>query len=135
MALRITQGSCSRCDAAIMECSADEQRLLTLGDFQTWRSWKMWNFFGDFAAAGTSCIATNELGRAHAAMKQWDRYASHLPTDQLQRFICSGSLCPRLPAFTAARVVLRTSKRFCPIRRHRRQFQSTRVARARNYAA
>ena len=58
-----------------MEYSADEQRLLTLGDFQTWRSWKMWNFFGDFAAGVALCIATNELGRAHAAMKQSDRYA------------------------------------------------------------
>ena len=53
-----------------MEFSAGEVRLLTLGDFQTCRSWKMWNFFGDFAAAVASCIATNELGRAHVAMKQ-----------------------------------------------------------------
>jgi len=73
--LRITQGSCSGCDAAIMECSAGEQRLLTLGDFQTWRSWKMWNSFADFGAAVASYIATNELERAHAAMKQSDRYA------------------------------------------------------------
>jgi hypothetical protein len=58
-----------------MEYSADEQRLVTLGDFQTWRSWKMLNFFGDFAAGVALCIATNELGRAHAAMKQSDRYA------------------------------------------------------------
>ena len=92
-------------------------------------------FFGDFAAAVASCIATNELGRAHAAMKQSDRHASHLPTDRLRRFIFSASLCPRLPAFTAARVVLRTSRRFCPSSGHRSQFKSTRVARARDYAA
>src|SRR4029077_7522307 len=97
-----------------MECSVGEQRLLPLGDFRTCRSWKMWNFFGDFAAAAASCIATNELERAHGVMKQSDRHASHLPTDQLRRFICSASLCPRLPAFTGARVVARTSRRFCP---------------------
>src|SRR5258708_22332006 len=104
-----------------MECSAGEQRLLRLGDFQTWRSWKMWNFFGDFAAAVASYIATNEWGRAHAAMKQWDRYASHLPMDRLRRFIFSASLCPRLPAFTGARVVLRTRLRFRPTSGRRRQ--------------
>jgi hypothetical protein len=81
MALRITQGFYSECDAAIMEFSAGEVRLLTLEDFQTWRSWKTWNFFGDFVAAVASCIATNELERAHVAMKQWGRHASHLPTD------------------------------------------------------
>src|SRR5215211_1815201 len=114
MALRITLGFCSGCDAAITECSAGEQRLLMLGDFPTWRSWKMWSFFGDSAAAVASCIATNELGRAHGVMKQSDRRASHLPMDQLRRFIFSASPCPRLPAFTGARVVLRTSRRFCP---------------------
>ena len=97
-----------------MEFSAGEVRLLTLEDFQTCRSWKTWNFFGDFAAAVASCIATNELGRAHGVMKQWDRHASHLPTDRLRRFIFSASPCPRLPAFTAALVVVRTSRRFCP---------------------
>jgi hypothetical protein len=81
MALRITQGFYSECDAAIMEFSAGEVRLLTLEDFQTWRSWKTWNFFGDFVAAVASCIATNELERAHVAMKRWGRHASHLPTD------------------------------------------------------
>ena len=90
-----------------MECSAGEQRLLTLGDFQTSRLWKMWNFFGDFAGAAASCIATNELGRARGVMKQSDRHASHSPTDRLRRFIFSASLYPRLPAFTAARVVAR----------------------------
>ena len=110
------------CDAAIMEFSAGEERLLTLGDFQTCRSWKTWNFFGDFADAVASCIATNEFGRAHVAMKQWDRHASHLPTDRLRRFIFSVSPCPRWPAFTVARVVLRTSRRFCQNSAHRRQF-------------
>ncbi len=129
------RGSCSGCDAAIMEFSAGAVRLSTLGDFQTCRSWKMWNFFGDFAYAVTSCIATNELGRAHVAMKQWGRHASHLPTDRLRRFIFSVSPCPRLHAFTEARVVLRTSRRFCPTSGHRSQFRSLRIGRARKYAA
>src|SRR5512133_1416714 len=97
-----------------MVFSAGGVGLLTRGDFQTCRSWKMWNFFGDFAAGVASCIATNELGRAHGVMKQWGRHASHLPTDRSPRFIFSASLCPRLPAFTAARVVVLTSRRFCP---------------------
>jgi hypothetical protein len=53
-----------------MEFSAGEVRLLKLEDFQTCRSWKMWNFFGDFAAAVASCIATKGLGRALGVMKQ-----------------------------------------------------------------
>src|SRR5512132_2957768 len=97
-----------------MEFSAGGVGLLTLGDFQTCRSWKMWNFFGDFAAGDASCIATNELGRAHGVMKQWGRHASHLPTDRLRRFIFSASPCPRLHEFTAARVVVTTSSRCCP---------------------
>ncbi len=77
-----------------MEFSAGEVRLLTLEDFQTCRSWKMWNFFGDFAVAVASCIATNELGRAHAVMKQWDRHASHLPIGSIATLYLFGvSLC------------------------------------------
>ena len=60
-------------------------------------------FFGDFAAAVASCIATNELGRAHAAMKQSDRHASHLPTDRLRRFIFFG-----VSLSTLARIYRRT---------------------------
>src|SRR4029077_7969221 len=92
-------------------------------------------FFGDFAVAVASCIATNELGRAHGVMKQWGRHASHLPTDQLRRFIFSASLCPHLPAFTGARVVLRMSRRFCPTSGHGSQFRSTHVVCAREWAA
>ena len=118
-----------------MEFSAGEVRLLTLGDFQTCRSWKMWNFFGDFAGAVASCIAANELGRAHGVMKQWGRHASHLPTDRLRLFIFSASLCPRLRVFTGARVVARTSRRFGPTSAHKSEFKSTSVVRARDYPA
>src|SRR6516164_5789300 len=104
-----------------MEFSADERRLLTLGDFQTCRSWKMWNFFGDFAGAVASCTATSESEQAHAAMKQSDRLASHLRMDRLRRSIFAAFPCPRLPAFTVARVVVRTSRRFCPSSGHRSQ--------------
>src|SRR5262245_55993738 len=97
-----------------MEYSAGGVRLLTLEDIQTCRSWKMWNFFGGFAAAVASYIATNELGRAHGVMKPWDRHASHLPTDRLRRFIFSVSPRPRLRAFIGGHVVVRTSTRFCP---------------------
>src|SRR5262249_40190549 len=100
---------CSECDAAIMEFFAGEQRLLRLVDSQTCRSWKMWNFFGDFAAAVGSCIATSEFEQTHGATKQSDQYASHLPTDGLRRFIFSVSRCSRFAAFTAARVVARTN--------------------------
>jgi hypothetical protein len=58
--LRITRASCFECDAATTESSAGEKRLLALGDFQMCRSWKMWNFFGDFAGVVASCTATNE---------------------------------------------------------------------------
>src|SRR4026209_1647831 len=107
MDLRITRDCCSGCDVAIMESSADEQRLLTRGDFQTCRLWKMWSSFGDSAAVVASCIATNELRRVRGVTKQSDRHASHLRMDQLRRFIFSASLCPRLRAFTGALVALR----------------------------
>jgi hypothetical protein len=97
-----------------MEFSAGGVRLLMLADFQTCRSWKTWNFFDDFAVAVASCIATNELGQAHGVMKQWGRHALHLPMDRLRRFIFSVFRCPRLPAFTAARVVVRPNRPFCP---------------------
>jgi hypothetical protein len=51
---------CSGCDAVTTESFAVEQRLLPLGDFQTRRLWKTWNFFGDFAAAVACCTAKNE---------------------------------------------------------------------------
>jgi hypothetical protein len=54
---------------------AGERRLLRLVDSQTYRLWKMWNFFGDFAAAVASCIATSEFEQAHGATKQSDQYA------------------------------------------------------------
>ena len=43
-----------------MEFSAAEQRLLTPGAFRTCRSWKMWNFFADFAAVVAWCTAKSE---------------------------------------------------------------------------
>src|SRR5436190_23668233 len=95
-----------------MECSAGERRLLMLGDFQMCRSWKMWNFFGDFAAAVASRIATNELQRAHGVMKQSDGHASHLPTDRLRRSIFTAFLYARLPDSTAVRVVIRNGRLF-----------------------
>ena len=58
-----------------MEFSAGERRLLRLGDSQTCRSWKMWNFFADFAAVAASCIVTSEFEQAHGATKQSDRCA------------------------------------------------------------
>ncbi|HKP47714.1 MAG TPA: hypothetical protein VJT50_14030, partial [Pyrinomonadaceae bacterium] len=90
--------------------------------------WKMWNFFGDSAAAVASCIAINALRRVHGVMKQWDQPDSHSPTDQLRRFIFSASLCPRLPEFTGALVALRS-------REVRRSQVNRRGARARDYAA
>ena len=65
-------GYYSGCDAAIMEFSAGGVHLLTLEDFQTCRSWKMWNFFGGFAAAVASCTATNESGQARGGMRRLD---------------------------------------------------------------
>jgi glycosyltransferase involved in cell wall biosynthesis len=59
-------------------------------------------------------VAKNELGRAHGVMKQSDRHASHLPTDQLRRSIFSAFLYLRLPDSTAARVVADTSRCFFP---------------------
>src|SRR6185369_12859217 len=122
------RGFCSGCDAATMECSAGGVRSLTLGDFQTCRSWKMWNFFGGFAAAGALCTATNALLRVHGVMKQSARHALHLRTDRLRRFIFSASPCPRFPAFTNALVALR-------IREVRRSEFNRPAPRARDYAA
>ena len=45
-----------------MEFSAGEVRLLTLEDFQTCRSWKMWNFFGDFADCGRVVYSNKRIG-------------------------------------------------------------------------
>jgi len=103
----------SGCDAVITEFSAGEKRLLTLGHFQTCQSWKMWNSFGDSSAAVALCIATNELRRAHVAMKQWGRRALRLRSDRLRRFIFSASPSQRLHTFIAALVVVSVSSRFC----------------------
>jgi hypothetical protein len=50
-ALRITPGSSSGCDAAIMEFFVAEVRSLKSADFRTCRLWKMWSFFACCAAA------------------------------------------------------------------------------------
>ena len=89
-----------------MECSAGERAFVDAGGFPDVPLMEDVEFFGDFAAAVASCIATNELERAHAAMKQSDRHASHLPTDRLRRFTFSASSVDARTAFTGARVVL-----------------------------
>src|SRR5215469_8019472 len=128
------RGFCFGCDAVIMEFSVGELRFLRPVDSQTCRSWKTWNFFGDFAAAAASCTATNELLRAHVAMKRSGRCASQLPTDRLRRFIFSECRFPRLHASTAARVVARTSRALWPTNGDRTRLDQAALSRARNYA-
>jgi hypothetical protein len=65
--LRVTQGSCSGCDAAIMECSAGEQPLLTLG-FQKCRS--QTSNFRRLRRCGR-VVYSNEQWGGHAVMKRW----------------------------------------------------------------
>src|ERR1700746_2684226 len=107
MASRTTRALCLRYVAATTESFAGEQRLLAPGDFQTCRSWKMWNSFGDFAAADASSIATSELEQAHAAMKQSDRHASRWLMGSSRRFTPLTCLSPGLPGYTNALVVHR----------------------------
>ena len=119
-----------------MEFSAGEQRLLTLGDFQTCRSWKMWNFFGDF---------TGVVGVVHSNKRIGVSPRRYETIGPVRLTFAYGSIATLylfgVSLSTLARIYRRTCCRSAragdsaQVAGIGANFRSTRVARARDYAA